>query len=117
MLRTKEMSDSTEQLKAMGEVLKAHARKEGLTNKSVQSNTGMAINTIKAVFEGQSGNMKSILTIADIFKLSLFDLVDEAKQFLTQNVKEVTAPATSESAAKAVEAPVVAAASNTESVI
>lgn len=116
------MSNSQEQLKAMGEVLKAHARTNGLTNKSVQSNTGMAVNTIKAVFEGESGNIKSILTIADIFKLSLFDLVDEAKMYLSQNTttaKPAVASTVATPAPAKVEqpTPVVTSAAPTESVI
>jgi len=81
------MSDQIEtkiynEMKAIGAALKSHVTRENLTNKAIQSNTGMAINTIKSVLSGEAGNIKSYAAIAKIFNVSLFELVDEAKKYL-----------------------------------
>lgn len=82
------------EMRALGNTLKSCAEKENLTNKSIQSNTGMAINTIKSVWAGEAGNLKSYLEIAKIFELSLFDLVEKAKSNVAPSTpsKEEEAP-------------------------
>lgn len=87
------------ELKAVGEALKYKIDKEKLTNKAIQSNTGMAINTIKSVLAGEAGNIKSYAAIAKVFNISLFDLIDEAKKFLSHET--VSTPPVSEPVAVA----------------
>ncbi len=67
------------ELKEIGIILAKKVEENGLTIASLKSNTGMAVNTLKSVLDGTCPKITTILDIAKLFNLTLYDLCDLAR--------------------------------------
>jgi transcriptional regulator with XRE-family HTH domain len=68
------MISKENQYKEIAKVLRDKKAQHSLTDKELSVNTELTTATIKKVLNGQIGNLGSLLAIAAVFKMDIFDI-------------------------------------------